>query len=207
MNSAALSYTVMAHGHIWLLWAHTAVLSTPCGFMSPPLLGNCTAYWQLALMKQQEFPEGNALLTSLITISSCGASSSVTGTHPPVRAGSRTAKAAPSSQSRALSQATVMKSRGCHLETNGEHWLQMFAFLQPSCMGRGAAANHQFASLGLTCSLCLSSIHKACLYLERRGEGGTGMQAFLIVFIFLKKERKKASLIFNDWLTLLSSVG
>lgn len=107
MNSAALSYTVMAHGHIWLLWAHTAGLSTPCGFMSPPLLGNCTAYWQLALMKQQEFPEGNALLTSIITISSCRASSSLKGTHPPVRAGSRTAKAAPSSQSSTLSQATV----------------------------------------------------------------------------------------------------
>lgn len=106
MNSAALSYTLMAHGHIWLLWAHTAVLSTPCGFMSPPLLGNCTAYWQLALMKQQEFPERNALLTSIITVSSCGASGAMKVTHPPVRVCSRTAKAAPSSQASTLSQAT-----------------------------------------------------------------------------------------------------
>jgi hypothetical protein len=105
MNSAALSYTLMAHGHIWLFWAHTAVLSTPCGFMSPPLLGNCTAYWQLALMKQQEFPEGNALLTSIITISSCGASGFMKVTHPPVRVCSRTAKAAPSSRSSTVSQA------------------------------------------------------------------------------------------------------
>lgn len=107
MNSAALSYTLMARGHIWRLWAHTAVLSTPRGFMSPPLLGNCTAYWQLALMKQQEFPEGNALLTSIITISSCGASGSMKVTHPPVRVCSRTAKAAPSSRSSTLSQATM----------------------------------------------------------------------------------------------------
>lgn len=106
MNSAALSYTLMAHGHIWLPWTHTAVLSTPCGFMSLPLLGNCTAYWQLALMKQQEFPEGNALLTSIITVSSCGASGSIKVTHPPVRVFSRTAKAAPSSQASTLSQAT-----------------------------------------------------------------------------------------------------
>lgn len=85
----------------------TQLFLTPCGFMSPPLLGNCTAYWQLALMNQQEFPEGNALLTSIITISSCRASGSVKGTHPPVRAGSSTAKAAPSHQSSPLSQATV----------------------------------------------------------------------------------------------------
>ena len=52
--------------------------------MSPPLLENCTACWQLALMKQQEFPEGNALLTSIITVSSCGASGAAKGTHPPV---------------------------------------------------------------------------------------------------------------------------
>ena len=36
-------------------------------------------------MKQQEFPEGNTLLTSIITISSCEASGSVKVTHPPVR--------------------------------------------------------------------------------------------------------------------------
>ena len=107
MNSAALSHTLMAHGHIWLFWSHTAVLSTPWGFMSPPLLENCTACWQLALMKQQEFPEGNALLTSIITVSSCGASGAAKGTHPPVWMCSRTAKAAPSSRSNTLSQATM----------------------------------------------------------------------------------------------------
>lgn len=107
MNSAALSYTLMAHGHIWLFGAHTAVLSTPCGFMSPPLLGNCIAYWQLALMKQQEFPEGNALLTSIITISSCRASGSMKVTNPPVRLCGRAAEAAPSSPSNTLNQATM----------------------------------------------------------------------------------------------------
>lgn len=79
----------------------------PVGLRPLPLLGNCTAFWQLALMKQQAFPEGNALLTSIITISSCGASGYVKVTRPPVRVCSRTAKAAPSSQSSSPSQATV----------------------------------------------------------------------------------------------------
>lgn len=157
MNSAALSNTFMAHGHIWLLGAHTAVLSTPCGVMSPPLLENCTAYWQLALMKQQELPEGNALLTSIITISSCGASGSMKVTQPPVRVCSRTAKAAPSSWPSTPSQATMW-------------WKQEPAIWKPieniyfkcSLFGN-PAANQQFTSVG---SLSLSGICNACLYLE-----------------------------------------
>lgn len=77
--------------------------------MSPPLLGNCTAYWQLALMKQQEFPEGNALLTRIITISCCGASGSAKVTHPPVSMCSRTAKAAPCSQTNTTGSHAAMQ--------------------------------------------------------------------------------------------------
>ena len=168
MHSAALSYTLMAHGHIWLLWAHTAVLSTPCRFMSPPLLGNCTAYWQLALMKQQEFPEGNTLLTSIITISSCEASGSVKVTHPPVRGCTETAKAAPSSQSSTRSWATVWwKQEAGIWKPIESSYFKMFKCLQPSSMGCRAIANHPFASFSSVWSLLLSSFHNACLYLER----------------------------------------
>lgn len=179
----------MAHGHIWLRWAHTAVLSTPCGFMSPPLLENCTAYWQLALMKQQEFPEGNSLLTSIITISSCGASGSMKVTHPPVRVCSRTAKAAPHSPSSTLSQATMMKTRHWHWEAKWEHLLQMFMFLQPSCMSCRAGANRPFASFRSMQSLSLASSHNACLYLEMSGCPLSGIKESLLVFIFTKSKQ------------------
>lgn len=186
----------MAHGHIWLLWAHTAVLSTPCGFMSPPLLGNCTAYWQLALMKQQEFPEGNALLTSIITISSCGASGSVKGTHPPVRAGSRTAKAAPSSQFMSLSQAnSVPKTRDWHLETNWEHLtsnVQVSAAQLHGLWSRSKSPIH----ISPFNAILISSKHPQCLPILRKQWGPLrGMQECLIVFILVKRERRQVLLI------------
>lgn len=158
----------MAHGHIWLLWAHIAALSTPCGFMSPPLRENCTAYWQLALMKRQEFPEGNTLLTSIITISSCEASGSVKVTHPRVRVCTGPAKVAPSSQSSTRSWATVWWKQEAGIWKPIESiYFKMFKCLQPSGMGCRAVANHPFASFSSAWSLLLSSFHNACLYLER----------------------------------------
>lgn len=167
VSSAALSHTLMAHGHIWLSRAHTAVPSTPWGFMAPPLLGNCTAYWQLALMKQQEFPEGNALLTRIITISSCGASGSgkrnpSTCQHVQQDCKSCTLLPVPN-----YWKPCQHATRHRHLEASWQHLLRMLKFLQLCCMGFGATGNHN-PYLSVECDHSYSSIPSAAyIYLER----------------------------------------
>lgn len=164
MNSAALSHTLMAHGHIWHFWVHTAVLSTPWGFMSPPLLGNCTAYWQLALMKQQEFPEGNALLTSIITISSCGASGSAKVTHPPVRMCSRTAKAAPNSQSTTPSHATMQQQDAGTWKPIENIYFKCSNFCSSAAWAVEPHTVNHNQHLSVECDHCYSSIHMLLAY-------------------------------------------